>query len=165
MKKLIKKIVLLLAATILATVLWFAGLQQTYARVLSFTTNTVLSAAGRTSGIQVEKQDDAHVFQIYTIIENQQAQYPQKYSILLLPSVMMFAWIAFTPFFRKPKEAIRSSFILFLVFLFTQVVFLLLLTAYYSSPIASFFYDVMMDGFYIIALGIIIIDNLIDPVF
>lgn len=165
MKKRIKKVAFLLIATLVITVLWFAGMQHVYARALTFTTNAVLSVTGSTSNIQVEKQDDVHIFQVYKIIDDKQAKYPQKYGILLLPTVMIFAWILFVPFFRKSKAAMRSSIILLTIFMFIQVIFLLLLTSYYTSATASFFYDVMMDGFYIIALGIIIVDNLIDPVF
>ncbi len=165
MSKLTKKIILLLTATLVVTLLWFSGLQQVYARVLTFSTNTTLSAAGRASNIQVAKQDNVHVFHVNTFIDGNRAEYPLKYGTILLPTVMMLAWMAFTPFFRKRKAAISSSIIVFLAFLLTQVVFLLLLTTYYTSATANFFYNVMQDGFYIIALGIIIIDNLVDPVF
>lgn len=165
MNTLTKKIILLLSATLIVTLLWFAGLQQVYARVLTFSTNTVLTAAGRASNIQTSKQDGTHVFHVNTFIDGNRAEYPLKYGTILLPTVMMLAWIAFTPFFRKRKAALKSSIIVFLAFLFTQVVFLLLLTAYYTSATAHFFYNVMQDGFYIIALGIIIIDNLVDQVF
>ncbi len=165
MNKLWKKIILLLTATLLVTVLWFAGLQQVYARVLTFSTNTVLSAAGRASNIQVIKQNDTHIFHVNTFIDGNRAEYPLNYGIVLLPTVMVLAWMAFSPLFRKRAAAIRSSLVVFFFFLLTQMVFLLLLTAYYTSATANFFYDVMQDGFYIFALGIIFIDNLIHPVF
>lgn len=165
MKKPVKKIILLLTATLVITLLWFAGLQHTYARVLTFSANTVLSAAGRASNVQVVKQEDTRVFQVNTFIDGNRAEYPLKYGTILLPTVMVLAWIAFTPIFRKRKEATRSSVSVFFAFLFTQVVFLLLLTTYYTSATAHFFYNVVQDGFYIIALGIIIIDNLVDQVF
>ncbi len=165
MRQPIKKFILLLAATLVVTLLWFAGLQHVYARVLAFSTNTVLSAAGRASNIQVDRQDDARFFHVNTFIDGNRAEYPQKYTTILLPTVMMLVWIGITPFFRKRPAAIRSSLSVFLVLLFTQVIFLLLLTAYHTSATAHFFYNVMRDGFYIIALGVIIIDNLVDPVF
>ena len=164
-KKLYKKIALLLAAILVVTLLWFSGLNKLYAHVLTFTTNSLLSIAGRVSNIQITEQEGSSVFIVHTVLDGQQATYPLAYETLLLPTIMMLSWVAFTPWFRKRAAAIRSSLIVFLLFLTYQVVFFLLLTAYYTSATASFFYDVMQDGFYIVALGIFFIDNLTDPVF
>lgn len=165
MKKLIKKIALLLTAIIVATVLWFGGLNHLYAQLLTFSTNNVLSLAGKVTNIQITEQEGVNTFIVHTVIDGQQARYPLVYETLLLPTIMMLAWVFFTPWFRKRTAAIKSSILVFLIFFSLQNVFMLLLSAYYVSSAASFFYTVMQDGFFIFALGIFFIDNLIDPIF
>ncbi len=165
MKKLGKKIALLLTAIAVATLLWFGGFNHLYAHALTFTTNNILSVAGRVTNIQITEQEGSNVFIVHTVIEGQQARYPLVYETLLLPTIMMLAWVGFTPWFRKRAKAIKSSAIVFLVFFSIQIAFMLLLSAYYASSAASFFYTVMQDGFFVFALGIFFIDNLIDPIF
>ncbi len=165
MKKLITKIALLLTAILVATLLWFGGFKHLYAHALTFTTNNVLSVAGRVTNIQNTEQDGVNIFIVHTVIDGQQARYPLAYETLLLPTIMMLAWVCFTPWFRKRAAAIKSSLLVFLLFFSTQIAFMLLLSAYYASSAASFFYTVMQDGFFVFALGIFFIDNLIDPIF
>ncbi len=165
MRKISHKILVLASVTLITTTLWFVGLEVVYARLLSFSTNTVLTVSGRDSNIRVEREDGAHLFRVYTQIDNRQAHYPQKFETLLLPMVMIIAWQLFTWFFRTIKQALRSTALTFGVFLAAHVFFLLLLTAYYSSALAKYTYDAMMDSFYIIALVLIIIDYIRYPVF
>lgn len=165
MKKPIKKIALLLASILVASLLWFGGFKHLYAHALTFTTNNILSVAGRVTNIQITEQDSSNIFTVHTVIDGQQATYPLVYETLLLPTIMMLAWVGFAPWFRKRATAIKSSILVFLVFFSTQIVFMLLLSAYYVSSAASFFYTVMQDGFFVFALGIFFIDNLLDPIF
>lgn len=160
-----QKALLLLGITLITTILWFVGFELVYARLLTFSTNTILTVSARDSNIRVEKDDGVHLFRVYTKIDNRQAHYPQKFETLLLPMVMIIAWQFFTWFFRTRKQALRSTALTFGVFLALHVFFLLLLTAYYSSAIAKYMYDAMMDSFYIIALILIIIDYIMYPVF
>lgn len=165
MIKTIKKIALLLAVTLLITFLWFAGLETIYARVLSFSANTVLTITGRESNIKVEKENNIAYFLVRTQVDGRRASYPQNFETLLLPAVMIFAWQVFSLFYRSRNQVLRSAGTTIGIFLLLQVIFLLLLTAYYSSGLAKYLYDVLMDTFYVVALILIIIDYIRYPVF
>ncbi len=163
MRKFVLNIALLFIATLLTTVLWYAVLEKAYAHVLVFSSNTVLSIGGRDSHITLEKEDGVDTFRAHTIIDGKHANYPQKLQTLLLPAVMVIAWQLFTIFYRKRKQILISASSTIGVFLAFQVIFMLLLTAYYTSSFAQYVYDVMLDAFYIIALGIIILDYIRYP--
>ncbi len=163
MRKIILNILLLLAATLVTTILWYAVLEKAYAHALVFSTNTVLSIGGRDSYITLEKEDGVDTFRVHTFIDGHRAKYPQKIQTLLLPAVMVIAWQLFTAFYRNRKQILTSAFLAIGVFLAFQVVFMLLLTAYYTSSIGHYLYDMMRDAFYIFALGIIILDYIRYP--
>jgi hypothetical protein len=162
--KILRRIGLFLAVSLVITTLWFSGLEVVYARVLVFSTNTVLSVAGSESGIRIEEEDNGYIFRVHRIIDGRQANYPQKFETLLLPTVMILAWLTFSAFYRKGKQVLVSAGTTIGAFLALQIIFLLLLTAYYTSGAAKYFYDVMLDSFYIIAMGIIILDYVREPV-
>ncbi len=163
MRKFFINIGFLFAATLLTTFLWYAGLEKGYAHLLVFSTNSVLNVSGRDSHITLEKEDGVDTFRAHTVIDGQRANYPQKLQTLLLPAVMLIAWQLFTSFFRSRKQILHSASTTIGIFLALQIIFLLLLTAYYSSSVAKYVYDVMLDSFYIIALGIIILDYIRYP--
>ena len=160
-----RRIGLFLAASLVITALWFSGMEVVYARVLVFSTNTVLGIAGSDTSISVEEEDGGHLFRVHRLIDGQRANYPQKFETLLLPTVMIFAWLVFSAFYRGRKQALVSAGITIGAFLALQIIFLLLLTAYYTSGAAKYIYDVMLDSFYIIAMGIVIIDYVREPIF
>ena len=163
--KILRRIGLFLAASLVITVLWFSGAEVVYARVLVFSTNTVLNVAGSDSSIRIEEEDGGHLFRVHRLIDGRRANYPQKFETLLLPTVMIFAWLVFSAFYRGRKQALVSAGITTGAFLALQITFLLLLTAYYTSGAAKYIYDVMLDSFYIIAMGIVIIDYVREPIF
>jgi hypothetical protein len=156
---------LFLAASLIITLLWFSGAEVMYARVLVFSTNSVLNIADSESSIRIEEEDGGHLFRVHRLIEGRRANYPQKFETILLPTVMIFAWLIFSAFYRGRKQALVSAGITIGAFLALQITFLLLLTAYYTSGAAKYFYDVMLDSFYIIAMGIVIIDYVRAPIF
>lgn len=163
--KISHKIFILIGISLITTVLWFVGMEVIYARLLTFSTNTMLTVSGRDSTIRVEQSDGDHLFRVYTVFDGRSAHYPQKFETLLLPAVMIIAWLLFTFLIRSAKQSFQSTMLTFGLFFLSQMFFLLLLTAYYSSGIAKYIYDAMMDSFYIIALILIIIDYIRYPVF
>ncbi len=165
MIKTIKKIALLLAITLLTTLLWFAGMETIYARLLAFSANTALTITGRESNIKVEKENNTAYFLVHTRVDGRRANYPQNFETLLLPAVMIIAWQVFSLLYRSRNQSLRSAATTIGIFLLLQVIFLLLLTAYYSSGLAKYLYDVLMDTFYVVALILIIIDYVRYPVF
>lgn len=160
-----KKTGLLVAIIMVVTAIWFSGFEPFYARFLTGTTNVVLGLGGRETRVEVEKQEEKTFFVVQTIIEGRRASYPQVLGPLLLPVVMILSWQIYMAFFLKRKRWIRYTLINFGLFLSLQVLFLLLLTAYYTSDAARYIYDMMMDSFYIFALIIILADNIRHPVF
>ena len=67
--------------------------------------------------------------------------------------------------FINRKSAIISLVINVGVFMLVQIVFLLLLTGYYTSDIQQYIFTIMLDTFYIVALILIIKDNILYSVF
>ncbi len=163
--KISHKIFILIGISLITTVLWFVGMEVMYARLLTFSTNTILTVSGKDSTIRVEQADGHDLFRVYTEFDGRGAHYPQNFETLLLPAVMIIAWLLFTFLLRSKKQSLQSTMLTFGLFFSIQVFFLLLLTAYYSSGIAKYMYNTMMDSFYIIALILIIIDYIRYPVF
>ncbi len=158
-----KKIVLLLSAILIVSVLWLVGLQSGYARVLAFSANTVLDMGGRYSHIKVAEDNGDDIFHIFTIVDGTRVNYRQSFQTLLYPAIIVLAWQLFTLFILGWRTSLRSGKWNILLFIIFQVIFLMLLTAYYASPVARFVYTMMMEGFYVIAIIIVIIDSIRHP--
>lgn len=164
-KSILKKIGILLGASVFVAVLWFSGLEMVYARVLVFSTNVVIGVSGSDKDIQIENQDGTKQFRVFTTRNGQRGSYPQQFGSLLIPVVMIFAWQLFTAFYLKRRRALSSSGINFGIYFAIQIVFMLLLTSIHTSSAARFIYQLFLDSFYIVALAIIIVDNFRNPVF
>lgn len=160
-----KKIALLMAIITVMTLIWFSGFEVFYARILVGASNVTLGMAGRESTIEVADDGETYFFRVTTIIEGRRGSYPQIFGALLLPVVMVISWQIFMAFFLKRKRWIKYTLINMGIFMAVQMVFLLLLTAYYTSDTARYLYDMMMDSFYIVALAVILVDNIRHPVF
>lgn len=161
----VKKTVLLLASLLVVSMIWFSGFDLVYAKALTGASNTLLGLAGRETRIEVGSDNGNEFFRVNTVIEGRGASYPQTMGALLLPVVMVVAWQIFMAFFLRRKRWIKYTLINTGIFSVIQVIFLLLLSAYYTSLAAKYVYDMMMDSFYVIALVIILIDNIRHPVF
>ncbi len=164
-KELLKKIAILLAASLFVAVLWFSGLEQVYAKVLVFSTNLVMGLGGSETEISIEQQNDVYYFRVITTLKGQKGTFLQKFGSLLIPAVMIFAWQIFTAFYLKRKRALTSSAINFGIFFAFQILFLMLLTGFHSSTVARYIYEMFLDSFYIVALAIILFDNFRNPIF
>lgn len=160
-----KKTALLIAIITVMTVIWFSGFEVFYARFLVGISNVTLDITGRESTIEVADDGETFFFRVTTIIEGRRGSYPQVFGALLLPVVMVISWQIFMAFFLKRKRWIKYTLINMGVFMAVQMIFLLLLTAYYTSDTARYLYDMMMDSFYIVALAVILVDNIRHPVF
>jgi hypothetical protein len=161
----LKKVLLLLTIAIVASVLWFSGMETLYARALVFSTNVVLDMGGRETRLSIEKEKNIYKFRVHTRIEGRKASYIQKFGALLIPTVMLLTWQLFSAFYLKKKKALQSSIFNLGILLLLQMVFLLFLTIYHTSSVAKYLYDMMMDSFYIFALFLIIVDNFRNPIF
>jgi Mn2+/Fe2+ NRAMP family transporter len=159
----LKKIIILIAASLVFALLWFSGLEKVYAHVLAFTTNTIVGSGSGNTNIKVMENDGELVFQVSTLVDGRRGSYPQRAQTLLLPAVLVLAWQVLLFFGLPLKRALKTAGINLGIFLGFHVVFMLLLTAYYNSEVAKFFFHLMMETFYIVALVIIIKDSIRYP--
>jgi len=161
----IKKIAILLICALAVTFLWFIGLEMLYARLMAFASNLVMAIGGSEARVVVEQQNGEGLFRVHTVMDGNQANYPQRIQTLLYPTIIILGWQLFTLFIRGWKQLLSSAGLSIGVFFTIQVIFLLLLSIYHTSDAGSFFYDLLMESFYVIALAIVIIDNIRFPVF
>jgi hypothetical protein len=158
-----KKIIILLGASIIITLFWYMGLERVYAEILKFSSNTVLSIMSDNTYIDIEKQDKDLVFRVHTLIDGRKGSYPQAAQSLLLPIVIILSWMAVLFYSLPGKNALKQALANFGIFLVFQIVFMILLTSYYNSDMARFFFHIMLETFYIFAIFLIIKDSLRYP--
>lgn len=150
-------ILIVIGASLALLVLWFNGLDYLYAQLLRLGANIFLIFSGDTH-VGLKMADGAPTFLVETMVQGRKGTYPQKADLILLPFIMILTWQILL-FFNLPKKyAVSSAWQNLLIFYLVQVVYVILLTAYYNSSGVKFFYDLLMDSFYIIALFLIIKD-------
>lgn len=160
------KIMLVIIISVSIYAGWLAGFEVFYARVLLAPTNLMLSALKKDTKIELDKTEhDVYQFKVRTRIEGRKASFPQPLGSLLQPFVIILSWQVFLFFVLALKTALKSAGVNLGIFVFIQAVFLILLTGYHTSETQKFIYVMMMDSFYIIALVLIIKDNLLYHVF
>ena len=162
------KIILLLVISVLIFTAWQAGLETAYTKVLVVTTNFSLDIVKNDTHIELEKKegtDGSYQFRVFTRIDGRKGNYPQEPGTLLQPFVIVLSWQIFLFFVLKRKTAWQSLGVNVGIFLLIQIIFLILLTGYYSSTVQQYIFTMMLDSFYIIALTLIIKDNMLYPVF
>ncbi len=155
-----KKLIILIGTSLIITLLWFSGLERLYAGFLTSVTNTVLSVGSDHTHIKLEKQNEDLIFRVHTVIEGRKGSYPQAAQSLLLPVVILLSWLVVLFYSLPRKTALNQSLANVGIFLFFQVIFMILLTFYYNSNLARYFFHLMLESFYILAVIIIIKDSL-----
>ena len=156
-QKIIINILIVIGASVLLLIFWFNGFDWLYAQMLRLGANILLVFSNDTH-IGLKIVDNAPTFIVDTIVQGRKGSYPQKADLILLPLVMVLTWQILL-FFNLPiKNAIRSAVENLLAFYIIQVIYVVLLTAYYNSAAIKFVYDLLMDSFYIIALFLIVKD-------
>jgi len=161
-----KKVLLLILISMLIFGAWEFGMERIYEKALVGVTNVTLKVIEKDTRIELEESANGkYKFRVYTTIEGRRGNYPQETGGLLEPFVIVLSWQLFLFFVINPKSAIRLLAINIAIFLFFQVLFLIFLTNYYSSPVQKFLFDMMLDNFYIVALILVIKDNMLFPVF
>lgn len=155
----VKKIAILVTASVLISILWFNGLEKVYGHILVFTTNTIVGIGSSQTAIKVETADNDLVFRVTTIIDGKRGSYPQRAQSLLLPAVIVLSWIPLLFFSLPAKQAAKQGAFDFGLFLLFQVLFMILLTFYYNSELAKYLFHLMMEAFYVFAVIVIIKDS------
>jgi len=159
------KILILIFITVITYISWIKGLEVVYTKFLLGGTNTALSIIKTDNHIDLEKQENTYQFKVHTLIDGRKASYPQEIGSLLQPTVIILSWQIFLFFVIGPRAASRSLGMNLGIFYFSQIILLLLLTVFYQSDIQNYIYLMLMDSFYIIALVLVIKDNMLYPVF
>jgi hypothetical protein len=156
-KKYINVIIVIVASAILVAA-WFKGLDWIYAKTLTVGANVCLVFDEDTS-VSLKMVNNSPSFIVNTMIDGRKGSFPQKADLILLPFVMILTWQILLFFNIDRKQATRSAIENLVAFYIVQVIYLLLLTGYYDSPVTKFIYDLLMDSFYIIVLFLIVKDT------
>ena len=155
-KKIINILIVIVASGLLI-IFWFNGLDWLYAQLLRLGAN-ILLVFSQDTHVGLKMVDNSPNFIVETIINGKKGNYPQKADLILLPFIMVLTWQILL-FFNLPiKYATRSAIENILAFFIIQLIYVLLLTAYYNSSSVKFVYDLLIDSFYIIALFLIVKD-------
>lgn len=155
-KKYINILIVVLSSLALL-ILWFSGLDYIYAQLLRLGANLVLLIQGDTH-VGLKMIDGAPTFIVETMVQGKKGTYPQKADLILMPFIMILTWQVLLFFNLPKKQATRSAWQNLLMYFIIQVIYVILLTAYYDSKSVKFVYDLLMDSFYIIALFLIVKD-------
>ena len=156
-QKKIINILIVIGASGLLLILWFNGFDWLYAQLLRLGANMLLLFSQDTH-VGLKLVDDAPNFIVTAIIDGKKGTYPQKADLILLPFIMILTWQILL-FFNLPRRyAIRSAIENIVIFYIIQLIYVMLLTAYYNSTAIKFIYDLLLDSFYIIALFLIVKD-------
>ncbi|MFN2394106.1 MAG: hypothetical protein ABR597_00295 [Bacteroidales bacterium] len=159
----LKKIIIWIAASVLITLIWVNGFERFYAHILAFLLNTMKAVFGGDANVGVTSDSGDLVFMVHTLIDGKKGFYPQKVQAILFPVIIVFSWFSVLFYVLPAKIAAKQSMINFGIFLFFQMVFMLLLTFYYTSSFARFLYHIFLESFYIIALFLVLKDCIEFP--
>jgi hypothetical protein len=162
------KFILLLLISAITFAGWMMGMEKVYIRFLLGTTNISLSIFSEGSRIDLEEtidMKDPYHFKIHIVVDGRKGFYLQKIGTLLQSFVIILSWQLFLFFVLNVKTAVKSLVINIGIFLIIQSVFLILLTNRYSSEHAIFISALFLSSFSIIAIVLIIKDNMLYPVF
>jgi len=157
-QKKIINVLIVIGASGLLLILWFNGFAYLYAQLLKLGANILLIFSSNTH-IGLNIVENAPTFIVNTIIDGKKGSYPQKADLILLPFIMILTWQVLLFFNLPRRQAIRSAIENILVFYIIQLIYVLLLTAYYNNASVKFIYDLLIDSFYIIALFLIVKDS------
>jgi len=144
------------------------GAEKVYTRVLLSATNGSLNVINKGAHIELEEitgMKEHYQFKVNAVIGGRTGSYPQKIGGMLQPFVIILTWQIFLFFILTPKTALRAFLINVGLFILIQIFFLILLTNYYSSDSARYIYTMLLDSFYIVALILIIKDNMMYNIF
>lgn len=151
--------------TIVIFALWQIWIESSHAKLIVGSTNTLLRAVGSERYFEFEKTKDASLFWVHTIVEGRKAKFSQKIGSLLQPTVMILAWQLFLFLAINKRKALRLLIINLGIFSLLQIIFLLQLMGYHTSPIQKFIYEFFVSSFYVIALIFVIKDHFFYNVF
>ncbi|HHN47576.1 MAG TPA: hypothetical protein ENN08_01340 [Bacteroidales bacterium] len=159
------KFPVLIIITLLIYIGWHNRLEPVYARILVGGTNIALNIVKTDTSVGLEKEKNTWQFRIQTRIDGRRASFPQVFGGLLQPFVIVLSWQLFLFMALNPKQALQSLWVNVGIYYLLQIIFMIFLTGYHTSELQQFIYVMFVDSFYIIALVLILKDNMLYPVF
>ncbi|MBC8321786.1 MAG: hypothetical protein H8E34_13805 [Bacteroidetes bacterium] len=159
------KIILLLLISVLIFSGWKAGLETGYIKVLVGTTNLALGISKNDNHIEFERINGLYQFRVFIEVDGRKGNFVHEPGSMTQPLITILSWQIFLFFVLKRKSALQSLGVNIGIFLLIQIIFLILLTGYYSSTVQQYIFMMIDDSFNIITLILIIKDNMLYPVF
>jgi hypothetical protein len=161
------KIIVLIIISLSIFTVWQFGLETVYTKALVDATNISLSVVKPDTRIELEKKlnTDINQFRVYTSFDGRKGNFPQETGGFLQPFILILSWQILLFLVLDRKTALKSLGINVGIYFLTQVIFLIMLTGYFSSTIQRYLFDIMLDSFYIVALILVIKDNIFYGVF
>lgn len=151
-----------LISVVAVIALWLIVLETIYAYLMVLASNAVLYIGGSEARLGLLTEGSENLFRVFFIYHGEEATFDQRVQTLLYPTMVLFIWQVFNAFVKGLRRSlVTGKWNLGIYFMF-QVLFLLLLTGYHTSSTAKFFYDIMLESFYVIVLAIIIWDKIRD---
>ncbi len=159
----LKKIIIWVIASVIITLIWVNGFEKLYAHILAFLVNTIKAIFGSETYLDVTSDSGDLAFVVHTLIGGKKGFYPQKVQAILFPVIIVLSWFSVLFYVLPGKIAANQSMINFGLFLFFQLIFMFLLTSYYTSSFARLLYHILLESFYIIALFLVLKDCIKFP--
>ena len=159
------KILLLLLISVLFFFAWQAGLETVYTKVLVSTTNFTLSIVNDYDHFEYEKMNELYQFRVFIEVDGRKGNFVHEPGSMAQPLITIIPWQIFLFFVLKRKSALISLGTNIGIFFLIQIIFLILLTNYYTSEVQQYIFMMIDDSFNIIALILILKDNMLYPVF
>jgi len=159
------KIILLLLISVLVFFGWLVGLETLYTKALISTTNFALSTTKHYDHIKYEEKNGLCQLKVFIEVEGRKGDFVHEPGSMTQPLITILSWQIFLFFVLRKKSALESLGVNFGIFFIVQIIFLILLTDYYTSEVKQYIFMMMDDNFNIIAFILILKDNMLYPVF
>lgn len=159
------KLSLLILISVLVFFGWLAGLETLYTKTLVSTANFTLSNIKHYDHIKYEERNGLYHLRVFIEVDGQRGDFVHEPGSMTQPLITILSWQIFLFFVLKRKSALESLGVNFGLFFLIQIVFLILLTDYYTSEVKQYIFMVIDDSFNIIAFILILKDNMLYPIF
>ncbi len=146
-------------------VAWQAGLEAMYAKALVSTTNLTLGITKDYDHIKYEEVNGLYQLRVFIEVDGRRGNFVHEPGSMTQPLITIFSWQIFLFFVLRRSYAFKALGINIGIFFLLQVIFLNLLADYYTSELKQYIFMTIDDSFNIIALILILKDNMLYPVF
>lgn len=159
------KIILLLLISIVVFFGWQAGIEDLYTKTLVGTSNFTLSIIKDYDHIEYKKNNGLYQLVVFIEVDGRRGNFIHEPGSMTQPLIAIISWQIFLFFVLRRSYSLKSLGVNLGIFFSLQIIFLVLLTDYYSSEVKQYIFMMMGDSFNIISLILILKDNMLYPVF